>query len=123
MSGYELLQQGLKNLDREEARKYYNAYKQWGMSEHKSPVDAIFDLIEKSEETIYKIKIIRKDTDTQYKKKIYESFNKYIKYGKDFHKRFHNIKHYNNLETYVEHYKMITGKWIKIDIPEEFREN
>jgi hypothetical protein len=44
---YEVLQDGLQTLDREEARQYFQAYKQWGLSDHKSPVDAIFDLIEK----------------------------------------------------------------------------
>ena len=44
MTDYKRLE-GLKNLDREQARQYYNAYKQWGTSQ-KHPIDAIFDLIE-----------------------------------------------------------------------------
>jgi pyruvate/oxaloacetate carboxyltransferase len=120
MSDYELLQQGLKNLDREEARQYYNSYIKYGTNQ-KHPIDAIFDLIEKSEKTSYKIKIIRKDTNTQYNKKVYETFDKFTKYGKDIVKRFHNINHYNNLETFVECYKMVNEKWLKIDIPEHFK--
>jgi len=121
MSDYEILEAGLNKLDREEARQYYMAYKQRGMDRHKSPIDAIFDLIENSEKTSYKIKIIKRDTKTQYNKKVYETFEKFMKYGKDIFKRFHNIEHYNGLKTYIECYKMINGEWVSIPIPTEFK--
>jgi hypothetical protein len=121
LTDYERLEEGLKNLNREEARQYYNAYKQWGTSQ-KHPIDAIFDLIENQVETSYKIVIRNMQNHTQTRKKVYESYKKFLKYGPDICKRFHNVTFYNgNLTTYCECYKMQSGKWVKIPSPEEFK--
>ena len=69
---------------------------------------------------VYKIKIIRKDTNTQYKKKVYETTEKFVKYGTEMFKRHHNVKFYNSLETYCEIYKLTNDGYEKIDIPKEF---
>lgn len=72
---------------------------------------------------IYKIKIIRKDTNTQDKKKVYESKAKFMKYGKDMFNRHHNKTfYYNNKQgLYCEIYQMSDdSKWTRIGIPMEF---
>jgi len=120
MTDYERLEAGLSKLDREEARQYYNAFKQWGTSQ-KHPIDAIFDLIENQVETSYKIVIRRMSDHTQTRKKVYESYKKFLRYGPDICKRFHNVTFYGgNLTTYCECYKMQQGKWVKIPSPKEF---
>jgi hypothetical protein len=69
---------------------------------------------------VYKIKIIRKDKNTQYRKKVYESKAKFLKYGKEMFERHHNVKFYN-LETYCKIFQMNNeSKWVELDIPKEF---
>lgn len=71
---------------------------------------------------MFKIKLIRKDYNTQIAKKTYESTNKFNRYGKDYFKRKHNNS-YNahHTEAYCKLYKMDDNeKWIEIQIPEDW---
>ena len=71
---------------------------------------------------MFKIKVIRKDYNTQVDKKIYEGTKKFIKYGSDYYKRKHNNS--NNAHgtvTYCKCFKMNseTEKWEEIN-PEDY---
>ena len=69
---------------------------------------------------VFKIKIIRKYCNTQYKKKEYYSKAKFMKYGKEIYSRYHNVRFYNSLETYCEIYKLKDDSWELIEVPKEF---
>lgn len=72
---------------------------------------------------MYKIKVISKLFNTQIAKKIYETTNKFNKYGKEYFERKHNTD-YNpsRHEAYCKIYKMnlTTEKWEEIEIPQEW---
>ena len=71
---------------------------------------------------MYKIKLIRKDFNTQIEKKIYETTNKFNKYGKEYFIRKNNNS-YNCMraEAYCKIYKLNSNeKWEEIEIPIDF---
>jgi hypothetical protein len=70
---------------------------------------------------VYKIKIIRQDYKTQYKKHIYYSKSKFLKYGSDIYRRYHNKTFYGSLETKCEIYQLQPdNEWKLIHKPKEF---
>ena len=56
---------------------------------------------------MYKIKLVRVDYNTQIEKKVYESKDKFLRYGLDYYNRKHNNKcnPYNTL-AYCKFYKL-----------------
>ena len=71
---------------------------------------------------MFKIKVIRKDYNTQVDKKIYEGPKKFIKYGSDYYKRKHNTSNNaHSTEAYCKCFKMNseTEKWEEIN-PEDY---
>lgn len=71
---------------------------------------------------MFKIKVIRKDYNTQIDKKIYETTNKFIKYGSDYFRRKHNTNcNSYYAEAYCKCFKMNheTEKWEEIN-PEDY---
>lgn len=71
---------------------------------------------------MFKIKVIRKDYNTQIDKKIYKTTNKFIKYGSDYFRRKHNTDcNAYYAEAYCKCFKMNseTEKWEEIN-PEDY---
>lgn len=72
---------------------------------------------------MFKIKLIRKDYNTQIEKKIYENTKKFIKYGAEYYRRKHNNK-YNchDTEAFTICFKMNvqTEEWEEINPSEYF---
>ena len=72
---------------------------------------------------MFKIKVIRKDYNTQVDKKMYESSTKFIKYGADYYKRKHNkSNNAHRTEAYCKCFKMNseTEKWEEINHEDYF---
>jgi len=119
-----ILKQGFNTLDRDIAKKYMYAYILSATNE-KNPIDIIFDLIEANNQTAYKIKVMNRgipgsSKEWQLKKKIYDSYKKFMSYGNDMFRCYHNTIHYNKNDTYCILYKMVNGEWVVMDAPEEF---
>jgi len=74
---------------------------------------------------MYKIKVIREDYNTQIDKKIYDSTDKFLKYGLVYYNRKHNNS-YNSHRTlaYCNCFKMNlqTEKWEEIDIKDYIKD-
>ena len=62
---------------------------------------------------MFKIKVIRKDYNTQIAKKIYEGTKKFTKYGSDYYKRKHNTN--NNAQFIQDFNQFVTNYLIKLD--------
>ena len=117
----------LKDIQKIKAQELYDIERRLTSYEmDMSPTDYSSSYVESfTKIPTFKVKIIRDDSGTQYKKHTYESLKKFEKYGKDIFQRYQNKKLFsisaNAVKSYCEIYQMTTeGKWIQIDIPESF---